>query len=200
MATAKTMTKQIVKRRAFVPRLCPIRITPFLHRVKREWLTACLQQTPAGFPRHFLLYGRCRFMSMYFMLLRGFPALFRLFWPLKFPVAPNQHRPFCDLRQEPSNTGPPPLPGALPHTHSKTACRGFESFCPCQKPAETLRFCRFSFFMCCMIAVFTLVQIAAYRIRLYPPSPASIPSSTQNAPGFAFFGPNRVHFALFALF
>ena len=56
MATAKTMTKQIVKRRAFVPRLCPIRITPFLHRVKREWLTACLQQTPAGsFPAFFII-------------------------------------------------------------------------------------------------------------------------------------------------
>ena len=61
---------------------------------------------------------------MCFLLFQGFSALFRLFWPLKFPVAPNQHRPFCDLRQEPSNTGPPPLPGALPHTHSKTACRG----------------------------------------------------------------------------
>ena len=119
------MTKQIVKRRAFVPRLCPIRITPFLHRVKREWLTACLQQTPAGSnSRRFLLYGRCRFKPMCFLLFGGFSALFRLFWPLKFPVAPNQHRPFCDLRQEPSNTGPPPLPGALPHTHSKTACRG----------------------------------------------------------------------------
>ena len=69
---------------------------------------------------------------MCFLLFQGFSALFRLFWPLKFPVAPNQHRPFCDLRQEPSNTGPPPLPGALPHTHSKTACRGFKSFCPCQ--------------------------------------------------------------------
>ena len=61
---------------------------------------------------------------MCFLLFQGFSALFRLFWPLKFPVAPNQHRPFCDLRQEPSNTGPPPLPGALSHTHSKTACRG----------------------------------------------------------------------------
>ena len=141
MATAKTMTKQIVKRRAFVPRLCPIRITPFLHRVKREWLTACLQQTPAGFPRHFLLYGRCRFKPMCFLLFQGFSALFRLFWPLKFPVAPNQHRPFCDLRQEASNTGPPPLPGALPHTHSKTACRGvserqWRSAAPVSAPAS----------------------------------------------------------------
>ena len=53
-----------------------------------------------------------------------FSGVFPPFWPLKFPVAPNQHRPFCDLRQEASNTGPPPLPGALSHTHSKTACRG----------------------------------------------------------------------------
>ena len=27
----------------------------------------------------------------------------------------------------------PPLPGALSHIHSKTACRGFKPFCPCQK-------------------------------------------------------------------
>ena len=146
MATAKTMTKQIVKRRAFVPRLCPIRITPFLHRVKREWLTACLQQTPPGVSRHFLLYGRCRFKPMCFLLFQGFSALFRLFWPLKFPVAPNQHRPFCDLRQEPSNTGPPPLPGAFSHIHSKTACRGFKSFCPCQKTGENTGFSPVSFF------------------------------------------------------
>ena len=31
---------------------------------------------------------------MCFLLFQGFSALFRLFWPLKFPVAPNQHRPF----------------------------------------------------------------------------------------------------------
>ena len=28
---------------------------------------------------------------------------------------------------------PSPLLGALSHIHSKTACRGFKSFCPCQK-------------------------------------------------------------------
>ena len=50
------------------------------------------------------------------------------------------------------------------------------------------------------VEVFTLVQIAAYRIRLYPPSPASIPSSTQNAPGFAFFGSIRVRFLVFHTF
>ncbi len=33
----------------------------------------------------FLLYGRCRFKSMCFLLLRGFSALFRLFWLGKFP-------------------------------------------------------------------------------------------------------------------
>ena len=141
MATAKPITKHTTNRRAFAPRLFPIRITPFLHRVKREWLTACLQQTPAGFPRHFLLYGRCRFKPMCFLLFQGFSALFRLFWPLKFPVAPNQHRPFCDLQQEPSNTAPPPLPGAFSHIHSKTACRGasacrWHSAAPVSAPAS----------------------------------------------------------------
>ena len=55
-------------------------------------------------------------MSMYFMLLRGFPALFRPFWPGKFPIAPNQHRPPPDLRWKPCNTAPPPFPQcAFPH-------------------------------------------------------------------------------------
>ena len=34
----------------------------------------------------------------------------------------------------------------------------------------------------------------------HPSAPAAPPSSTQNAPGFAFFGLNRVRFAVFALF
>ena len=52
--------------------------------------------------------------------------------PQKFFTAPNQHRLYSDLQEEPGNTAPPPFPGALPHIHSKTACRGFKSFCPCQ--------------------------------------------------------------------
>ena len=60
----------------------------------------------------------------------GFPSRFL---PRIFPAAPNQHRLFCDLRQEPGNTAPPRSPSALSHIHSKTACRGFKSFCPCQK-------------------------------------------------------------------
>ena len=128
---------------------------------------------------------------------RGFSA----FWgPRKISIAPNQHRPLWDLREEPGNTGPPPLSGALSHIHSKTACRGFKSFCPCQKPAETLRFCRFSFFMCCIVVVFTLVQTSGFCIRLHLSATALIPSSTQNAPGFAFFGLFRAHFFVFCPF
>ena len=72
-----------------------------------------------------------------------------------------------------------------------------KSFCPCQKPAETLRFCRLSFSMCCMVVVFALVQTAAFRIRFHLSSPAFIPSSTQNAPGFALFWLFRVRFLVF---
>ena len=120
--------------------------------------------------------------------------------PQKFFTAPNQHRLYSDLQEEPGNTAPPPFPGALPHIHSKTACRGFKSFCPCQKPAETLRFCRFSFCMCCIVEVFTLVRTVGFRIRLHPSSPVPILSSTQNAPCFAFFGSIRVRFLVFRPF
>ena len=41
-----------------------------------------------------------------------------------FLTAPNQHRPLWDLRREPDDIGLFPLPGALSHIHSKTACRG----------------------------------------------------------------------------
>ena len=51
-----------------------------------------------------------------------------------------------------------------------------------------------------MVMWFTLVQTLAFSIRFYPFSTVPIPSSTQNAPGFAFFGLNRVRFAIFVLF
>ena len=47
--------------------------------------------------------------------------------------APNQHHPLSYLRQKSGNTGSSLLLAALSHIHSKTACRGFKSFCPCQK-------------------------------------------------------------------
>ena len=71
---------------------------------------------------------------------------------------------------------------------------------PAKKPAKTLGFRRFSFCMCCMVMWFTLVQTLAFSIRFYPFSTVLIPSSTQSAPGFAFFGFFRVRFALFVLF
>ena len=39
-----------------------------------------------------------------------------------------------------------------------------------------------------------------FLTRLHPSPTAATLSSTQNAPGFAFFGPNRVRFAVFVLF
>ena len=70
---------------------------------------------------------------------------------------------------------------------------------PATNPAETLCFCRVSFCMWCMGMGFVLVQTPGFPIRFYPFSTVSTLSSTQNAPGFAFFGPNRVRFALFVL-
>ena len=62
-----------------------------------------------------------------------------------FLAAPNQHHLSSDLREESGNTAPSPLPAALSHIHSKTACRGFKSFCPCQKSqVSLLRYLTFS--------------------------------------------------------
>ena len=71
---------------------------------------------------------------------------------------------------------------------------------PAKKPAKTLGFRRFSFCMCCMVMWFTLVQTLAFSIRFYPFSTVLIPSSTQNAPSFAFFGLFRMRFSLFCWF
>ena len=48
--------------------------------------------------------------------------------------------------------------------------------------------------------VFTLVQTVGCRFRLHPSATALIPSSTQNAPDFAFFGLFRVRFLVFHTF
>ena len=251
------MTKHIAKRRARTPQpLCPISITPFLHRVKREWLTACLQQTPAGFPRHFLLYGRCRFQSMCFLLLRSFsPVLARkISSQHQTSTAPfltcgrNRATPAlpCSLLHFPTSTPKPRAEGSSPSAPAKnreastmlaslffvsahkdsatrhgcaprSACRGglqpgglrpgpteaaaeTSPSAPATKPAETLGFCRFSFCTCRMGMGSALVQTPGFLTQLYPFSTVPIPSSTQNAPGFALFGPNRVRFSLFCCF
>ena len=169
--------------------------------------------------------------------------------PQKFFTAPNQHRLYSDLQEEPGNTAPPPFPGALPHIHSKTACRGFKSFCPCQKSQVSLLRCLTFSLVCgriwqrgtaapCAVRVVGACSpvgcvqapvsapasvgagrsplgsstrggsrdksvprfppsfpVFSIRSHLFPTVP--IPSSTQNAPGFAFFGPIRVRFPCF---
>ena len=114
------------------------------------------------------------------------------------------------------------------HIHSKTACRGFESFCPCQKSQVShLRYLTFFVSERDVLATRSGCALrSACRGGLQPcglrPGPtepagktesshststvlihfhlfptASIPSSTQNAPGFAFFGLFRVRFCVF---
>ena len=101
-----------------------------------------------------------------------------------------QHRPF------------PSLACVLPHPLQNRVPRAAETSpsAPAKKPAETLGFCRFSFCTCCMVIVFTLVRTPDFLTQLHPPPTAATLSSTQNAPGFAFFGLFRVRFPLFCCF
>ena len=82
-------------------------------------------------------------------------------------------------------------------TASKTACRGFKSFCPCHKTGENTGFS----------PVFFLHVLHCYLVHFgsdfwvpHPSVPAAPLSSTQNAPGFAFFGLFRVRFRIFRRF
>ena len=107
------------------------------------------------------------------------------------------------LRFVRKNWATPALPCSLLHFPTSTPkprAEGSSPSAPAKKPAKTLGFRRFSFCMCCMVMWFTLVQTLAFSIRFYPFSTVLIPSSTQNAPGFAFFWLNRVRFPLFCCF
>ena len=91
----------------------------------------------------------------------------------------------------------PRSPSALSHIHSKTACRGFKSFCPCQKTGENTGFSPVCFFH---VLHGYVVHFGSDFGFSYPFAPAAPPSSTRNAPGFALFGRFRVRFSLFPCF
>ena len=82
----------------------------------------------------------------------------------------------------------------------KPRAEGSSPSAPATKPAKTLGFRRFSFCTCCMLLWFTLVQKPGFLIRSYLFATVLTLSSTQNAPGFAFFGLFRVRFSLFRCF
>ena len=94
---------------------------------------------------------------------------------------------------------PSPAPWCVcSHIHSKTACRGFKSFCPCHKTGENTGFSPVSFFH---VLHCYLVHFGSDFWFPHPlPVPAAPLSSTRNAPGFALFGRFRVRFSLFPCF
>ena len=144
-------------------------------------------------------------MSMYFMLLRGFPALFRLFWLGKFHHSTTRFRTCLRNRAHRPFLAPW---CALPHPLQNRVPRGAGhlwrsaapvSAAPATKPAETLGFCWFSFCTCCMGMGFTLVQTLGFPIRLHLFPTAATPSSTQNAPDFSYFRLKSGAFRCFCL-
>ena len=121
------------KSQGFRPAVVSHKHHPLSALSRREWLTACLQQTPAGFPRHFLLYGRCRFQSMCFLLLRSFsPVLAR--------KISSQHQtstaPFLTCGR---NRATPALPCSLLHFPTSTPKPRAEGSSP-SAPAKKVRY------------------------------------------------------------
>ena len=130
----------------------------------------------------------------------GLPSCF-LVW---IENSSSQHQTsttFSELvREDGSTLLLPRSPARFLTSTPKPRAEGSSPSAPATKPAKTLGFCRFSFCMCCMVMWFALVQTPGFLIWFDPFSTVPIPSSTQNAPGFAFSGPNRVHFPVFVLF
>ncbi len=93
-----------------------------------------------------------------------------------------------------------PLPRSLCAVSTSTPkprAEGSSPSAPAKKPAKTLGFRRFPFFH---VLHCYLVHFGSDFWFPHPSVPAAPLSSTQNAPGFALFGPNRVRFAIFVLF
>ena len=132
--------------------------------------------------------------------LRGLSHLYPSICPILIHKNFPQHQTSTTLsglvRENRVTLSPPRFLMCSPTSTPKPRAEGSSPSAPAKKPAKTLGFRRFSFCMCCMVMWFTLVQTLAFSIRFYPFSTVLIPSSTQNAPGFAFFGPNRVRFSL----
>ena len=128
----------------------------------------------------------------------SFPPISSHFGTLNYPATPNQHRTFSYLRQEPGNTGSSALPSVLSHIHSKTACRG-ASERQWRSAANRSRLPPRSVLgaphreTAPEPAGETSLSalLLGFPICSHLPATVPIPSSTQNAPGFAFFGLNR---------
>ena len=138
------------------------------------------------------------------IIAKVFPGIFLPFSLLPARKISPQHQTSTTLFQTcgRSRTTPPisPFLAHFPTSTPKPRAEGSSPSAPATKPAKTLGFRRFSFCMCCMAMVFTLVRTLGFLIWFDPFSTVPIPSSTQNAPGFALFGPNRVRFSLFCCF
>ena len=74
-------------------------------------------------------------------IVETFRGIFRPFRCQKIPIAPYQHPTLAARLEKSGSTAPSPLPVRRFHIHSKTACRGFKSFCPCQKSQVSLLRC-----------------------------------------------------------
>ena len=101
--------------------------------------------------------------------------------------APNQHRCFSGWLEELGNTAPPPLPVRRFHIHSKTACRGFKSFCPCQKTGGNSGF----------LPVFFLHVLHGYSVHFGSDSRFSHPASSASNRCCPLQHPERTRFRLF---
>ena len=123
-------------------------------------------------------------------IVETFRGIFRPFRCQKIPIAPYQHPTLAARLEKSGSTAPSPLPVRRFHIHSKTACRGFESFCPCHKTGRNTAF----------LPVFFLHVLYGYGVHAGSDSGFSHPFASARTCFHPLQHPKRTLFRLFLAF
>ena len=165
---------------------------------RREWLTACLQQTPRRVSPAFFI---VRTLSISVNVFPTFAGIFRSFSPVLARIISSQYQTstacFGTCGRGWAALGLSCSPLCSPTSTPKPRAEGSSPSAPATKPAKTLGFRRFPFFH---VLYGYVVHLGSDFGVPHLSAPTAPLSSTQNAPGFAFFGRFRVRFAVFTLF
>ena len=113
-------------------------------------------------------------------------------FPGSFPTDPSQHQTSTALSLTcGGNRATPPLLRSLCAVSTSTPkprAEGSSPSAPAKKPAKTLGFRRFPFFMCCIAIWCILVRISGFPTRPYRLHPSPAPKTHPVSPFLAFPG------------
>ena len=135
-----------------------------------------------------------KFLSI---LIRKFPPFFAWFVPQNFPQHQTSTACFGTCGGSRVTLVLPRSPVRFPTSTPKPRAEGSSPSAPAKKPAKTLGFRRFPFFMCCMAMWFILVRILGFLTRLHLLHPSPAPETHPVSPFSAQTGCVLLFFTVF---